>query len=45
MVGTYRETATRILNEMQEQGLIELGRLQIVVKHGSGLEQLAKAGA
>jgi CRP/FNR family transcriptional regulator, cyclic AMP receptor protein len=45
MVGTYRETATRILNEMQEQGLIELGRLQIVVKRGSGLEQLAKAGA
>ena len=29
MVGTYRETATRILNEMQAQGSIELGRLQI----------------
>jgi CRP-like cAMP-binding protein len=31
MVGTYRETATRILNEMREEGLLELHRMEVRV--------------
>ncbi len=31
MVGTYRETTTRILNEMRAEGLIDLKRMQISV--------------
>ena len=31
MVGTYCETATRILNELRADGLIDLHRLQIAV--------------
>lgn len=41
MVGTYRETATRILNEMRADGLIELKRMQISVRHRGGLEAIA----
>lgn len=29
MVGTYRETVTRVLNDFQAEGLIELGRMRI----------------
>ncbi|MEZ4502817.1 MAG: Crp/Fnr family transcriptional regulator [Dehalococcoidia bacterium] len=41
MVGTYRETATRILNEMRANGLVELRRMQIEVLDRAGLEALA----
>jgi len=41
MVGTYRETATRILNEMRADGLVELRRMQIEVLDRAGLEALA----
>ena len=42
MVGTYRETATRILNEMRADGLVELGRMRIVVVESERLEKLAE---
>ena len=41
MVGTYRETATRILNEMRGDGLVELKRMQIEIRNRDGLEGLA----
>jgi CRP-like cAMP-binding protein len=41
MVGTYRETATRILNEMRNAGVVELRRMQIEVLDRPGLEALA----
>ena len=28
-VGTYRETATQVLNDLKSQGLIEIGRKRI----------------
>ena len=42
MVGTYRETATRILNELRADGLIELKRMQIVVRDAEGLDAVAQ---
>ena len=42
MVGTYRETATRILNEMRSDGLIELKRMQIAIADGQGLRAVAE---
>jgi CRP-like cAMP-binding protein len=41
MVGTYRETATRILNEMRSASLIDLRRLEIAVRDRAGLEAIA----
>jgi CRP/FNR family cyclic AMP-dependent transcriptional regulator len=41
MVGTYRETTTRVLNEMRSAGLIDLRRMEIVVRDREGLEALA----
>ena len=41
MVGTYRETATRILNEMRAESLIDLRRLEIAVRDRAGLEAIA----
>lgn len=41
MVGTYRETATRILNELRADGLIELKRMLIEVVQPDGLERVA----
>ena len=41
IVGTYRETATRILNEMRQQGAIDLGRLQITVVDRDRLSRIA----
>ncbi len=40
MVGTHRETITRVLNELQGQGLIELHRGRIVLLDPEGLRQL-----
>lgn len=37
MVGTYRETATSILNDFKAHGLIELGRRQIHILDRQGL--------
>ena len=42
MVGTYRETATRILNELRNDGLIELKRMLIEIRDRRGLEAVAE---
>ena len=41
MVGTYRETATRVLNEFRSDGLIELGRLQVAILQPDELQAIA----
>lgn len=41
MVGTYRETATRILNELRAEGLVELKRMHIDILDASRLEDVA----
>ncbi len=41
MVGTYRETATRILNELRADGLIELNRMRIEIVDAPRLEAVA----
>lgn len=42
MVGTYRETVTRILNEFRTQGLIDLGRLRVTILKRNSLEETAE---
>ncbi len=42
MVGTYRETATRILNEMRADGLVQLNRMRIEIADADRLEDLAE---
>lgn len=42
MVGTYRETVTRILNEFRTQGLIKLGRLRVTILKREVLEETAE---
>lgn len=44
MVGTYRETTTRILNEMRADGLIDLKRMQISVVDTQRLTARASEG-
>ena len=41
MVGTYRETVTRILNEFRSEGHIELGRLNITILDAESLRDIA----
>ena len=41
MVGTHRETATKVLNEWREQGLIELKRGKIILLDLESLRQLS----
>ncbi len=41
-VGTYRETATQVLNDMKGQGLIEIGRKRITILNRDGLEDVAE---
>lgn len=41
MVGTYRETATRILNELRADGLIKLNRMRIEIVDAARLEAVA----
>ncbi len=41
MLGTYRETTTQILNELKQQGLIELGRKSIEILDYDGLVDIA----
>ncbi len=42
MVGTYRETVTRILNEFRSKGYIELGRLNVAILDQEALEAIAE---
>lgn len=44
MVGTYRETTTRILNEMRAEGLVDLKRMQISVVETQRLVARASEG-
>ncbi|MFV9507325.1 MAG: Crp/Fnr family transcriptional regulator [Oscillochloridaceae bacterium umkhey_bin13] len=44
MVGTYRETATKILNEFRAQGLIELKRGCVVLVDEAGLRRFSDQG-
>jgi CRP/FNR family transcriptional regulator, cyclic AMP receptor protein len=41
-VGTYRETATQVLNDMKVDGLIEIGRKRITILDRARLEALAQ---
>ncbi len=41
-VGTYRETATQVLNDLKGQGLIEIGRKRITILDKERLAQVAE---
>jgi len=41
MVGTYRETATQVLNEFKEQGLIDIARKRVTILDIEGLREIA----
>lgn len=43
MVGTYRETATQVLNELRSRGLIEIGRKRITILDREGLLEVAES--
>lgn len=42
-VGTYRETATQVLNDLKSQGLIEIGRKRITIVNPDGLLAVAES--
>jgi CRP-like cAMP-binding protein len=42
-VGTYRETATQVLNDLKAQGLIEIGRKRIKVLDTPRLSEIAES--
>lgn len=42
-VGTYRETATQVLNDLKAQGLIEIGRKRIIILDPEGLMAVAES--
>ena len=42
-IGTYRETATQVLNDMKAQGLIEIGRKRITIKDAEKLAEVANS--
>lgn len=42
-VGTYRETATQVLNDLKTQGLIEIGRKRIKVLDAARLTEIAES--
>ena len=42
-VGTYRETATQVLNDMKSQGLIEIGRKRITILDKDALWEVAES--
>ena len=42
-VGTYRETATQVLNDMKSQGLIEIGRKRISILDKDALWELSES--
>lgn len=41
-VGTYRETATQVLNDLKAQGYIEIGRKRITILDSEGLAAVAE---
>jgi len=41
MVGTYRETATQILNGFKERGLVDLARKRVTILDSEGLRRIA----
>ena len=42
-IGTYRETATQVLNDMKAAGLIEIGRKRIAILDRERLTELAQS--
>lgn len=42
-VGTYRETATQVLNDLKAEGLIEIGRKRITILDRNRLSQVAES--
>ena len=42
-IGTYRETATQVLNDMKAAGLIEIGRKRITIKDAEKLAEVANS--
>jgi len=42
-VGTYRETATQVLNDLKSQGLIEIGRKRIEILNREELFEIAES--
>lgn len=42
-VGTYRETATQVLNDLKTDGFIEIGRKRITILDREGLEEVAES--
>lgn len=42
-VGTYRETATQVLNDLKAQGLIDIGRKRIVILDKERLAEVAES--
>lgn len=42
-IGTYRETATQVLNDMKSQGLIAIGRKRITICDGERLAEVARS--
>ncbi len=42
-IGTYRETATQVLNELKAQGLIEIGRKRILIRDPERLSRVAQS--
>ncbi len=41
-IGTYRETATQVLNDLKSDGLIEIGRKRITIRDAERLRRLAE---
>jgi CRP/FNR family transcriptional regulator len=42
-VGTYRETATQVLNDLKGEHLIDIGRKRITILDPGGLLQVAES--
>ena len=42
-VGTYRETATQVLNDLKAGGYIDIGRKRITILNREGLETVAES--
>ena len=42
IVGTYRETVTRILNEFRNEGYVDLGRLNVTILKPDALRAIAE---
>jgi CRP/FNR family cyclic AMP-dependent transcriptional regulator len=43
-IGTYRETATQVLNDLKADGLIEIGRKRITILDANRLRDIAETG-